>query len=309
MRIPALAALSSCLVVTAIVAAEPPQQPFAAGVLRRDGVVIPFAVFDGKSWSARWPKPALDLVVPISLTSVPEKWWGATGPLDTWYAIVGGAAPRPIKVVQPDWVDVQCVRQIGLHTDYRSDQLPPPPHEQPYPKDGLAIAPSRPVEPIAIVPPGGLEAGPLVAELKDAFNRAERQPAGKIDHPVDRERREQIDPKIEALYSHGTEPRVYYVEATREYLAFESHDCTIMSFGTGWFVRENGKFRSLAMAVDVLGCSRQGASYMLPFGVVRTGTRLFWLVQFSGWDRERYAVIEPKIKSVDAVVNVWGGGC
>ena len=309
MRIPALAALSSCLVVTAIVAAEAPPQPFAAGVLRRDGVVIPFAVFDGKSWSARWPKPALDLVVPISLASVPEKWWGATGPLDTWYAIVGGAAPRPIKVVQPDWVDVQCVRQIGLHTDYRSDQLPPPPHEQPYPKDGLAIAPSRPVEPIAIVPPGGPEAGPLVAELKDAFNRAERQPAGKIDHPVDRERREQIDPKIEALYSHGTEPRVYYVEATREYLAFESHDCTIMSFGTGWFVRENGKFRSLAMAVDVLGCSRQGASYMLPFGVVRTGTRLFWLVQFSGWDRERYAVIEPKIKSVDAVVNVWGGGC
>ena len=292
-----------------LVAAEPQNPPFAAGVLRRDGVVIPFAVFDGKSWSVRWPKPTLDLTVPTDVGSVPEKWWGATGPLDTWYAVIGSAAPRPIKVVQPDWVEAHCVRQIGLHTDYRSDQLPPPPTEQPYPKDGLAIAPSHPVEPITIVPPAGPEAAAMIAELKAAFNRAERGPASKVDHPAERDFRETIDPKIEAAYAHGTEPRVYYVEATREYQTFGLHDCAIMSFGTGWFVRENGKFRSLAMAVDVLGCDRQGASYMLPFGVVRTGTRLFWLVQFSGWDRERYAVIEPKMKSVDAVLNVWGGGC
>jgi len=118
-----------------------------------------------------------------------------------------------------------------------------------------------------------------------------------------------MDPVIEAMYSHGTEPRVYYVEAVREYLELGTHECSLVSFGTGWFVRENGKFRSLAMAVDVLGCDRRGASYMLPFGVARTGTRVFWLVQFSGWDRERYAVIEPRMKSVDAVLNVWGGGC
>jgi hypothetical protein len=306
----ACSAVAFFLITAALIAAaEPPIPPFAAGVLRRDGVIVPFAVFDGKSWSARWPKPALDLIVPIDVGSVPEKWWGATGPRDTWFAVIGSAAPQPIKVVQPDWIDVHCVRQIGLHTDYRSDQLPPPLGEEPYPKDGLAISPSRPVEPIVNVPPAGTEANAMMAELKDAFNRAERQPAGKADHPVSRERREEIDPKIEAVYAHGTEPRAYYVEATREYMTFGNHDCQLMSFGTGWFVRENGKFRPLVMAVDVLGCDRQGASYMLPFGVVRTGTRLFWLVQFSGWASERYAVIEPKMKSVDAVVNVWGGGC
>ena len=279
----ACSAVAVFLITAALIAAaEPPIPPFAAGVLRRDGVIVPFAVFDGKSWSARWPKPALDLIVPTDVGSVPEKWWGATGPLVTWFAVIGSAAAQPIKVVQPDWVDVHCVRQIGLHTDYRSDQLPPPLGEQPYPKDGLAISPSRPVEPIVNVPPAGTEANAMMAELKDAFNRAERQPAGKLDHPVSRENREQMDPKIEAVYAHGTEPRAFYVEATREYMTFGNHECQIMSFGTGWFVRENGKFRSLAMAVDVLGCDRHGASYMLPLGVVRTGTRLFWLVQFSG---------------------------
>jgi len=299
------------LAVVVALAAEPQTPPFAAGVLRRDGIVIPFAVFDGKSWSQRWPKPALELTVPTDIGSVPSRWWGATGPLGTWEASVGAAEPRPIKVVQPDWFDAHCVRQIGLHTDYRSDQLPPPPTEQPYPKDGLAIAPPRPVERIAVLPATGPEATAMAAELKEAFNRAEREPAGKVNHPVRRDEREDMAPVVEAIYAHGTEPRVYYVEATREYRATSLGLplCAVMSFGTGWFVRENGKFRSLAMAVDVLGCNRQGASYMLPLGVVRTGTRLFWLVQFSGWDRERYAVIEPKMKSVEAVLNVWGGGC
>jgi len=287
-------------------AAEP---PFVAGVLRRDGVIIPFGVFDGKSWSNHWPKPTLDLTVPTDVGSVPTRWWGDAGPQATWQIWSGAAEPQTVKVVQPDWVDVHCVRQIGLHTDYRTGQLPPPPSEQPYPKDGLAIAPARPIERVALVPPAGPDANSMLVALKEAFNRAERQPAGKVDLPLSRDAREDQDPRIEALYSHGSEPRVYYVEATREYQRFGSHECQIMSFGTGWFVSEQGRFRPLAMAVDVLGCDRRDASYMLPLGVVRAGTRVFWLVQFSGWDRERYAVIEPKLKDVDAVLNVWGGGC
>jgi hypothetical protein len=294
------------LLAAAVRAAEP---PFAAAILRRDGTIIPFAVFDGKSWSNHWPKPTLDLTVPTDVGSVPTRWWGDAGPQRTWQLWIGAAEPQTVKVIQPDWVDVHCVRQIGLHTDYQALQLPPPPSEQPYPKDGLALAPPRAIERVGVVPPEGAEANSMIVELKEAFNRAEREPAGKVRHPVRRETREDLDPRIEALYSHGGEPRVYYVEATREYRTFGSRECETMSFGTGWFVREQGKFRPLAMAVDVLECDRRGASYMLPLGVIRAGTRVFWLVQFSGWDRERYAVIEPKLKDVDAVLNVWGGGC
>jgi hypothetical protein len=304
----AICRLAAALAVPLLVA-DAADAPFAVGVLRRDGVIIPFAVFDGNSWSNRWPKPTLDLTVPTDVASVPSRWWGPTGPLATWQAWIGTAEPQPVKVVQPDWIDAHCVRQIGLHTDYRSDQIPPPPTEQPYPKDGLAIAPPRAVERINVVPRSGEEANAIAAQLKEAFNRAERDPASKMNHPIERSRRDAIDPVIEAMYSHGTEPRAYYVEAVREYLELGTHECTLVSFGTGWFVRESGKFRPLAMAVDILGCNRHGASYMLPLGVVRTGNRLFWLVQFSGWDRERYAVIEPKMKEVEAALNVWGGGC
>jgi hypothetical protein len=308
-------AIGVVLMAVALAAAEPQTRPFGVGVLRRDGVIIPFAAYDGKRWSAHWPAPGTDLTVPINLPSLPSRWWGPTGALDTWTAWPGGAAgavggeSHALHVIQPDWVDTHCVRQIGLRTDYKPEEPPPPRTVQPYPKDGLAVSPAQPVEPIVWLSSLAPELEPLGAELLSAFNRAERSTAGRFEHPVEARRRESMKPTIEAVYALGTEPRLYYVEAVRQYEKLGGQECQVVAFGTGWFLRENGKFRSMSMAVDALDCDRSGASYMLPLGAVRLGTRLFWLVQFSGWDHERYVVIEPKLKAIDAVLSVWGGGC
>ena len=113
------------LAVHALQAPQAPQAPFTIGALRRDGIVVPFATFDGKSWSIRWPRPSLDVSIPINLTSVPSGWWGKPGPRDTWQAWTG-SDPKTLRVRQPDGIDVHCTRQIGLRTDYRPDQPAPP---------------------------------------------------------------------------------------------------------------------------------------------------------------------------------------
>ena len=294
---------------TALVAAGDRDATFTVGVLRRDGIVVPFATFDGRNWSSHWPHPAVELTVPINLESVPSGWWGSTGPLASWEAWVAGSDERQtIHVRQPDWIDVHCLRQIGLRTDYRAGEFPPPPQEQPYPKDGLAVSPPRPIERVQAVPPAGDEASAMTTALQGAFNEAERRTARKFKHPIKASAREAVAPVIEAVYAHGSEPRVYYVESRREYRA-PGGDCPLVAFGTGWFVREDGGWRPLSMAVDALNCDRLGGSYMMPLGVVRAGTRVFWLAQFSGWDHERYVVVEPRAKSVDALISEWGGGC
>ena len=296
-------------VATAFAAAGERDAAFSVGVLRRDGIVVPFATFDGRSWSSHWPHPALELTVPINVESVPSGWWGPTGPLGSWEAWVAGSDERQtIHVTQPDWIDAHCFRQIGLRTDYRAGEFPPPPQEQPYPKDGLAVSPPQAIERVQAVPPTGNEASAMTAVLQKAFNEAEQRTARKFNHPVKASARESVMPTIEAVYAHGGEPRVYYVESRREYRA-PGGECPLVAFGTGWFVRENGSWRPLSMAVDALNCDRRGASYMMPLGVVRTGSRVFWLVQFSGWDHERYVVVEPRAKSVEALVSAWGGGC
>jgi hypothetical protein len=48
---------------------------------------------------------------------------------------------------------------------------------------------------------------------------------------------------------------------------------------------------------------------MLPLGVMRLGGKLFWLAQFSGWNSERYVVVEIGQKAIEAKINVLGGGC
>ena len=288
-------------------AADPSRPVFGAGVLRRDGVIIPFAAFDGKKWVATWPAPTRqDLTVPISVGSVPKRWWGPTKALETWQ-IVTAAGARAVTVVQPDWVNVHCVRQVGLRTDYRTP-APPPPTEQPYPKDGLAISPAQPVEPIRILEPNGSEARSLIPAVFEAFNRGEREVEERFGHPFPR-RSEGVEPEIEAVYAYGDAFRVYYVEATRRYRPLGSPECATLAFGTGWFTRIGNTVTKLEMAVDVLACTRPGASYMLPLGAMRIDNRLFWIAQFSGWNNERFAVIEIKQKGVEALVNVWGGGC
>ena len=306
----ALACAAVVGTVAALAAADTPRDAFGVGVLRRDGVIIPFATFDGRRWHNDWPAPQTQLVVPVNLASVPKRWWGPVGPLDTWQAWVN-AKERVIHVTQPDWVGVHCARHLALRTDYATAGVIPPEGEQPYPKDGVVVSPPRSVERIQAITPAAMELQPLAPVLLEAFNEAERQTSMRTSHPMPRRVREQVTPSIEAAYAFGDSPRFYYVEAMRMYrqLGQAPGECAASALGTGWFVREGGSFRSLMTAVDLLPCNGFGASYMLPLGVMRRAGRLFWLAQFSGADHERYAVLELTPKRVDVMISTWGGGC
>jgi len=283
---------------------------FAVGVMRRDGIVLPFAVFNGKRWSAPWPTPTSDLTVPIDLRAVPKRWWGLGTILDRWDLIVPDGA-RTVHVVQPDWVDIHCARYIGLRTDYQSSLPPPPRMVQPYPKVGLVVSPSHAIEAIEILSSASNEVRAILPVLQASFNDAEREVESRFGHPITRRAREGVAPTIEAMYAYGDSPRLYYIEATRPYrrLGQGIGDCTAIGSGTGWFVRDASGIRALTMVVDVLNCDREAGSYMLPLGVVKVADHLYWLAQFSGWGHERYVVLDVKKKSVEVVINKWGGAC
>jgi hypothetical protein len=293
-----------------LIAAAAPRIVFGAGVLRRDGIIIPFAAFDGKQWRNAWPAPTLEPTVPIDVRGIPSRWWGPTPSLDHWQAWTGGE-PQNLRVLQPDWVEAHCLRQIGLRTDYRPAEPAPPLTEQPYPKDGLAVSPAQPVEPIAIVRPESEEARGLLLAVHEAFNKAERATEDAWGHPVSRRAREGRAPDLDAIYAFGDHPRIYYVEAIRRYrlLGQAIADCEAVGFGTGWFAKDGNTVNPLRMTVDLLNCERRGANYMLPLGAMRIAGKLYWLAQYAGWNNERYVVVEIKPKTVEAVVSAWGGSC
>ena len=307
----ALAGCAAALALGGLLgAADAPAGVFGVGVLRRDGIIVPFGTFDGKRWANSWPPPAQELTVPISLGSVPSRWWGPARALEIWQGWTD-AGPQRLRIVQPDWVDAQCFRQVALRSDYQPPAAAPPRAVQPYPKDGLAVSPPQLVEPIAVLPPASDEMRALMPAVLDAFNAAERIVEGHYGHVVSKRAREGRSPDIEAVYAFGDHPRIYYVEAGRSYRDFSrsADACSAKAFGTAWFARDGDAIRPLDAAVDLLPCNRAGASFMLPFGVIRVAGKQYWLAQFSGFEHERYVVVEIKPTTVQAVLSVWGGSC
>jgi hypothetical protein len=307
--VPGRAAAALLLLVTAsLIAADP--RAFTVGVLRRDGVVIPFAAFDGKHWEAVWPDPQPDPEVPIDLRNVPKKWWGPAGPFDTWQAVTAAPAPVPVHVRQPDLVPAHCLRQVGLRTDYRAAEAPPPFEERPYPKDGLVIAPPHQVHRIEILGARSPEWTEFVPYVDQGFNKIESGLGGADEPTIKRELRLATKPTIEAVYAYGDDPRVYVVEAAREYWSEPKiNQCLGVAFGHVWLIREHGVVKQLKATVDEQSCDRPDARYMLPFGVIEAAGHLFWIAQFAGWDAESYEVIEIDRNNATVIVGRFGGAC
>lgn len=304
------AALVAAFAAATCIAAD--SRAFTVGVLRRDGVVIPFAGFDGKRWTPVWPDPAKDVEVPIDLRNVPRKWWGPAGPVDTWQATIGAAAPVTLHVRQPDLIPAQCLRQIGLRTDYHSAEPPPPFDQRPYPKDGFVVAPPQPIDRIQVLGATSAEwkeFGPLVA---GAFNKAEADIASNegSETTIKKDVREATAPTIEAIYAYGTDPRIYRVEAAREYWSEpKTNACLGMAFGHVWLIRDGAVAKPVRTVVTAQSCDRSDAVYQLPLGVIAAGGRLFWIAQMAGWDIEYFEIVEINRAKIVTVLARPGGIC
>ncbi len=295
-------------------AAAPAADRFTLGILRRDGIVTPFATFDGKHWSNAWPKPLRHVDdVPVTLGSVPRWWWGRPGPRETWQAWVGPGERVELHVKGADVYDAQCLQQIGLRTDYRSSEPVPGRDAQPYPKDGLAVSPPYPIERIDVMPIPAITP-PLVAAFNDAealaWLDAPKGPVRTLFLP----QREAVPIAIEAVYAAGDlSSRVYYFEVVRRYESNAPEriaECAGLTYGAGWFAREgNGPLRKLSFEATITSCDRNGLLYMLPLGGVRADGRLFWIAQWSGWNVEQYNIVEIKPSGTADVLRVFGGGC
>jgi hypothetical protein len=292
---------------------------FTVGVLRRDALIVPFATYDGKRWQNYWPVPGNNTEVPLSLRNVSKGWWGPVGPRDMWQSWVPDSPPRMLKVLQPDWAPSFCQKQVGLRADYQPQLRPPPAGASPYPKDGLAVSPPYPVEPIDVLGPDSRERDDVLEAIHPRFVEREGavllsmrtqylgNPSGSPAPPDEKELRAMPPMVIEGLYAYGATRRTYFVETAREYK--RKGACTFMTFGKGRLIREQGRFSVDSFGVGIGFCDRSNITYMLPLGVMSLPTGMYWLAQYSGWTREVYHIIDigPHSRTKDQVTP--GGGC
>ena len=321
----ALAAIAAIVPFRPLAAAPPQPSGGSSGhlvfaVVRNDGLLLPFAAFDGRKWSTPWPdeiggpgSPEL----PVNIASVPPKWWGGQdpGPWHLWPR-EGGAATR-IALQSPVMMRVGVSRLLGFRTD-RPPVLPAvPPFVLPFPKIGVAIAGDAKLEPISSVSTLTAQWKTFIASLREEIEKAEErsiqtlQSAARWTHPFKREARVKIQPELEAWYVTRLPDSVNlsYIEAVKKYPLLPADEgCGLETFVSGWVHHEDHQQKPRArLKAAVTYCDRRGVSYMLPFGQLQLAGKTHWVVQMSGKDHEWYAVIEGRADQVKYVAEYQAG--
>ncbi len=310
----AAALLLAALVVAGTWAAE--RQKFSLAVLRRDGVMIPFASFDGRNWSLHWPDSDLAVPLPISRDDIPKKWWGPQGPDTPWTAWLPGGEPRPLTLGKPLQAKVFCTGHPAVATDYRGG--PVDPREPTVPKDGLAVAGDVTLQEIVSVSVHAPEAKRVIGLVTDEFNLQEKLAEDHFtnwSHPFWSEERKRYPIELEAFYrSTDTTSRgmwkTTYVEAIRRFPTRpEDKGCGLITFVRGWITEQEGRKPVINVGGRIAYCDRAEVSFMLPFARLVVDNDLYWVYQLSSWRNEAYSVSRIRADGVRPVVAVAGGAC
>src|SRR4051812_24821456 len=305
--------LAAVALIAALPAIDDHDRRFALGVLRRDGLLLPFASYDG-SWSVAWPYGLVN--IPISISGVPKKWWGAVGPEARWTAWLPENSQRPLALQKLRATSVFCDIRLGIQTDYMGSPFNP--REPTAPKDGVAIAGDAALLPITTVSANSPDAKALARTITDHFNDEERVASRRFTrwkHPYDDAQRRTFPIQIEAMYrAHEKTNRgewdTTFVEAVRAFPPRENDDgCGLITYAHGWVRQQAGKEPDVDLGARVTYCDREGVSFMQPFGQLRLEDDMYWVYQLSSWRDEAYVVSRVRTNESRPVVVVTGGAC
>jgi hypothetical protein len=288
----------------------------ALAILRRDGVLFPFASFNRDNWQITWPIDLTKVAIPANLGAIPKRWWGTVAP-EHWRVHLTNGAEATVDVSAPVLFPMFCAKRIGAQTNYRASQPLPPNPVDPYPKDGLAITGRVPIDSIESVNPASPEFAAMATLLHGHVNEVEEQTVVGVQmrtgwkHPLGMLERSMVPIKLESWYrSPSSEPgwTVSYIEAVRQFPPGPADKgCGLETLVSGWLHDFHGVLKKADLRGKLTYCDRDGATYMLPLGRIRPWDRWYWVFQLSGYDTEWYDVAEVARERTRLVLEVYAG--
>jgi hypothetical protein len=292
------------------------RQAFGLGVLRRDGVLVPFSSYNGRAWVADWPAADSNPILPLSLADIPKRWWGAPGPTAPWTAYLTDGTTRPLALKKPEHLRVFCATHLGIKTDHEGGAFDP--RDPTIAKDGLAVAGDAKLLPIVPISLYAQDAKRIVEAITEDFNKEEKLAATRFlnwFHPFGEESRKTYAIELEAFYRarESTPSGVWvtnYIEAVRRFPArLGDNDCGLITFVRGWVFEQEGKKPVVDIGARITFCDRADVSFMLPFGRLLIDREPYWVYQISSWRDEIYGVSRIRPDEARPVMAISGGGC
>ncbi len=279
-------------------------------ILRSDGFLVPFAVFDVGAWRA---------ADPASLADRPDAWFSARSDVGGAWRLVTplGLAdlkgdPLPVRATgSPVEVGSHCQRVWALATDFSG--TPTDAHEV-HRIVGAAFAGSAKPRQVATLDQA-LPATVRVLEfLVPMFDAAEWSLVRERGEDVDSTRRGSLAAKsplaFTQLYYVATRAgtTTYHFEAARAYprpSASADYSCDDATVMTGWLAEgPPGELALVRSDTALTDCDRKTTARVQPLGTLEIGGRHFVLTVEYGYEDESYAIHEILTDAVSPVLRV-----
>jgi hypothetical protein len=313
------------------------EKTMSLGLLRSDGVLIPWANYESGSWKKKWPEPVESVTDKIeSLKDIPPNWLGENGEIATrWFLVDSEKGRRAIKIVKPFLYDAHCgfnwglltdqggmkskyayTRKTGIVTDSKVDLIKSiSVYDNKKTKESVLKAISQTFD--------DLEDARISDQLDSWFiqEKLSKPPyKGKkvlpfTGHPFDADKRRAKSIKITKLYSltlPGSGEALYYIEAERSYEHADPHNaypCRGVSFLNAYIKSKEGKLSFLANDLVLTDCEMKSAGRTTPFGMIELGEEYYIITESTGYEGESYEIYKLGENDLTGVLSVSGGGC
>ncbi|MFQ5759417.1 MAG: hypothetical protein ACE5HM_00425 [Acidiferrobacterales bacterium] len=270
-----LAALALLSTANLASASEVDPDHFWLGILRKDGVLTPFAFYDKGNWSTPWPaylevgesgqtKDTSKISLPAfevsndyrlspktaSLDALPAAWTGGIPGMPTrWYLWPREGHQQLIEVTKATQYESHCVYNWGLLADYPDAETARPNH-WPRPKAGIVSSTSLEVSPMVKADIASEESRQTLSLIRMTFHKLEAKRISNIQskgyvgshlkytgHPVSEQERDKSEFLVERIVKNATpmNGRTIYYVEMRRHYRKPEHFSDQSCDGITWF--------------------------------------------------------------------------
>ena len=283
--------------------------PIAVGAIRVDGILVPFATFDGRAWRNHWPETQygqnIRTLGRIPIATLPQHWWGGHPPVLRWWVLRRAALSTPVAVTGGSFVESLCGVSPALSTDFVSGV--PFRHRNAglfldggAPPAGVASSSASIASPIDRVEAGSSDFPPVHRLLVELFAKLEPGvwPGRTIPETAKA-------PRVTGLYASNLPDgvRLFAFRAERP-----------LPFGrtalVGW-IRQDSSLKATVTSVRAFEADPDGKGEMVlhPEGMITLEGRTFWFGRGSGYEASTYVVLDVTEREPAMVLKVDAGMC
>lgn len=321
-----LASLAAMFLMVAWIPPAPVAQSrrghtFTVGVIRTDGVIVPFARYANLKWTNPWRNPVVSAQAhePNTIADLRKPWYESfVKPSGEWYLSLPSGDALNLLTSRNVQVCSHCQQVWGLLSDY--------PGAEPAQRNacvrtlGIAFSKKRPAQRMERLTSALSDWKEMLTFLGPEFERAEnagpteagQQYYAQIPRAEDRAK---VPLSMLNLYrSQLLDGRnLFYFEVSKEYRrprGANDADCNNISLFGGWALRDvHGNVSLLDSQFQPTDCDRKEGGMTIPFDIFQLDGKTFAVVEEDNYEGESYIILEIRRDGIHRILETYAGSC